>query len=412
MSNDVVPIDPQALSPAKLIDTGSPHDSGIPEPGMALCLSGGGYRAMLFHVGTLWRLNELGYLSKLKRISSVSGGSITAGVLGLKWESLSNAGWALHQFQQEVVDPIRKLAGRTIDEGAIIWGALGPGSIGDRVIQAYGKYLFGSATLQDLPWRPTFVINATNVQTGSLWRFMKQYMADYQVGRVESPHIPLALAVAASSAFPPFLSPVQLELEEADYLPSDSHKFPKIRQDERYKTNVVLTDGGVYDNLGLETAWKNYDTILISDGGGHIKPEPEPKFDWAQHAYRIFNLVDNQVRSLRKRQVIESYKLRKKLLLEGVNPESESFKRVTRQGAYWSIRSHIEDYKPVSLPLECPPDKTIKLAEVPTRLKALDSETQERLINWGYAICDVAMRKHVDSTLPEPNQFPYPGGVG
>ena len=43
------------------------------DPGMALCLSGGGYRAMLFHLGTLWRLNELGILSQIKRISSVSG---------------------------------------------------------------------------------------------------------------------------------------------------------------------------------------------------------------------------------------------------------------------------------------------------------------------------------------------------
>src|SRR5262249_61574641 len=50
-----------------------------PEPGMALCLSGGGYRAMIFHVGVLWRLNEAGLLGSLKRVSSVSGGSITAG---------------------------------------------------------------------------------------------------------------------------------------------------------------------------------------------------------------------------------------------------------------------------------------------------------------------------------------------
>ena len=46
---------------------------------LALCLSGGGYRAMLFHVGMLWRLNEVGLLSQMDRISSVSGGSIAAG---------------------------------------------------------------------------------------------------------------------------------------------------------------------------------------------------------------------------------------------------------------------------------------------------------------------------------------------
>ena len=80
-------------APVQVVETGSDHDDlGAPEPGIALCLSGGGYRAMLFHLGALWRLNEIGYLPKLERISSVSGGSITAGVLGLKWERLACCG--------------------------------------------------------------------------------------------------------------------------------------------------------------------------------------------------------------------------------------------------------------------------------------------------------------------------------
>lgn len=60
-----------------------------PRQGIALCLSGGGYRAMVFHLGALWRLNEAGLLRKLNRISSVSGGSITAGMLGLQWKKLN-----------------------------------------------------------------------------------------------------------------------------------------------------------------------------------------------------------------------------------------------------------------------------------------------------------------------------------
>ncbi len=55
------------------------------EEGRALCLSGGGYRAMLFHLGALWRLYELRWLVSLNRISSVSGGSIVAARLALKW---------------------------------------------------------------------------------------------------------------------------------------------------------------------------------------------------------------------------------------------------------------------------------------------------------------------------------------
>ncbi len=90
------------------MDTGSDFDTGIPCPGVALCLSGGGYRGMLFHLGALWRLNEAGYLPKLDRISSVSGGSIMAGVLALKWPRLDfdQAGVA-RGFATEIVQVIR-----------------------------------------------------------------------------------------------------------------------------------------------------------------------------------------------------------------------------------------------------------------------------------------------------------------
>ena len=76
-----------SLSPVRWIPTDPPDEE--PEPGLALCLSGGGYRAMLFHLGALWRLNNAGYLSRLDRISSVSGGSITAGMLGFAWSRLA-----------------------------------------------------------------------------------------------------------------------------------------------------------------------------------------------------------------------------------------------------------------------------------------------------------------------------------
>jgi NTE family protein len=92
-------------------------------PGVALCLSGGGYRAMLFHLGSLWRLNEVGLLRSLVRISSVSGGSITAGVLGLAWKNLSfNAANVATNLEDLVINPIRRLADTTIDQGSIIKG--------------------------------------------------------------------------------------------------------------------------------------------------------------------------------------------------------------------------------------------------------------------------------------------------
>lgn len=375
------------LSPSQRIPTDQPHDT--PEPGIALCLSGGGYRAMLFHVGTLWRLNEAGYLPTLNRISSVSGGSITAGVLGFHWRELEfGANGVSRRFVEKLVEPLRNLAGRTIDARAIITGMLLPGSIGDKVADAYRRYLFGDGTLQALPDEPRFVINATNVQSGALWRFSKPYMRDYRVGEVKNPKIQLAVAVAASSAFPPVLSPVEIELQQEDYTPGSGMDL----QFEPYTTDVILSDGGVYDNLGLETAWKRYDTILVSDAGGKMQPEAEPEHNWAQHSLRVLDLIDNQVRSLRKRQVIDS------------------FKQGHRKGAYWGIRTNVADYR-LSDSLPCPFEQTTELANIPTRLKRIEPDLQKRLVNWGYAVCDTALRAHLNASIPK-GKFPYgPAGV-
>ena len=65
-----------------------------------------------------------------------------------------------------------------------------------------------------------------------------------------------------------------------------------------YNDKWVLSDGGVYDNLGLETVEKNYRTILVTDSGAKIAPEESPASNWAEHSKRILDIVDNQVRSL------------------------------------------------------------------------------------------------------------------
>jgi len=347
---------------------------------------------MLFHAGTLMRLNEAAYLGKLDRISSVSGGSITAGVLGLHWKELGVTANAPADISI-VVDEIRKIASHTIDIGSVLEGVFGPGNVSARIRDAYDDMLFHGATLQDLPDEPPrFVINATSVQSTVLWRFSKPFMADYRVGRVRQPRVPLAAAVAASSAFPPVLSPSELDLKKYGCV-FEPDSIVDL-QTEPYISKAVLTDGGVYDNMGLETVWKDYLTVLVSDAGGHVEAEESPHRDWARHAYRILDVVDNQVRSLRKRQVIDA------------------FKQGARKGAYWGTRTDILDYGLQSA-LPCPFTETMDLARIPTRLKAIEAKQQEQLINWGYAVCDAAMRAHVDSTLPAPVDFPYPGsGVG
>jgi NTE family protein len=75
---------------------------------------------MLFHIGALWRINELGYLPNLSCVASVSGGAVCAGVLALAWQRLTfDADGVASNFMAEVVEPLRGLAGHTIDALAI-----------------------------------------------------------------------------------------------------------------------------------------------------------------------------------------------------------------------------------------------------------------------------------------------------
>jgi NTE family protein len=352
---------------------------------LALCLSGGGYRAMLFHLGALWRLNEAGLLSRLDRISSVSGGSIAAGMLARRWPELAFDGNGVAAGFGEFASDVHAIAGRTIDARAILRGSLGPGAVGDAVGRAYRRRIFGDATLADLPDHPRFVFCATNLQTGSLWRFSKPYMADYRIGTISAPATPLATVVAASSAFPPFLSPVVLDLPAGAF---DQERRGPLHQ-EPYTTRVVLSDGGVYDNLGLQPVLGKPRTVLVSDGGGRAKPEPRPRRNWPLQLLRVLKVVDQQVRALRSSQLVAEFQ----------RPGGMT-------GAYWGIRTPFDEYEARS-DLAAPLDRTAELAATPTRLAKLDRTHQRRLVNWGYAVSDAALRTHAVPELAAPAGFPY-----
>ena len=279
-----------------------------PEEGVALCLSGGGYRAMLFHLGGIIRLNEMGHLQKIARVraspadrsprvcSGWPGSSSSSGSVVSPATSTSSWSSRFGSWQEDDRQP------------AIIWGLLLPWRTAPGMLaSSYAKYLFGDTTLQDLPddskrEGPRFVFNATNVQTGKLFRFSRPYQGDYSVGLWRDPSTRVADAVAASTAYPPTLSPST---------PKPSGMFDESTEgsnkDEIFRKKLWLTDGGVYDNLGLETAWKRYRTLLVSDAGAPLGVDPQPHRNWIQHAIWVSDIVDDQVRALRKRQLIDCY---------------------------------------------------------------------------------------------------------
>lgn len=350
-----------------------------------LALSGGGFRAMLFHVGSLRRLHELGALAPLERISSVSGGSITAARLALDWEAINDrlspasafpasasGTSAFDAFQGRIFD----FAGRRIDIASGLVGVARPGrSIAESVAKRY-RSLLGDNGLADLPNDTRFVFNATNLGTGSLVRFAKPYTADRRVGVRHGLNLPLTTVVAASSAFPPVLSPMRITLDPDTQALTE--QFPDSDRpelaDTDYAKRLELSDGGVYDNLGVQTL-EQYHTILVSDGGGPFGFDDSVASDWVRHLIRVSMVIDNQVRSLRRKDLIDDMKADR------------------RRGAYWGINTEYSRFPEQALNVH--DTWTEYLSQVPTRLHKIEPHVRKQLINFGYAQADAAVRSFV-----------------
>ena len=389
---------------------------GAPVPGPVqpfnIALSGGGYRAMLFHVGTLWRLHELGLLAQASRISSVSAGSITAGVLALQWDRIQADRVAgptpgpggrmpdMRCFRTLVAEPLMHLAGHTIDLPAALAGSFVPSAAARDLESTYKRALFGDARLAQMPVVPAFIINATNLQSGAVWSFRRDLMGDTLLGYTPSGRVHVAEAVTASTAFPPFLSPLLFvprdtewqETRAADAGSSTDgslrrRKGSRLSQDELdlFREEVPLVDGGVADNLGIEAVWDSPGALLISDGGGDTLPVARPATNRIAQTIRVLELVSDEPSELRAYTFIELQRLRDRT----ANLAGRSV-AYDRDGAYWDIGELPHIHKQY-----CPSPVDAKMIEslwnIETRLEALPEIEQKRLINWGYHAADYAL---------------------
>jgi len=258
--------------------------------GQGLALSGGGYRAALFHLGVLRRLHEFGVLQKTTHISSVSGGSILAGHLAhcMLREGVSRP--AFDDWEKKISAPFRELVRKDIRTGLLLrhlaWNWLSPAPRANGLQKAFRRRL-GDRRLAELPRRrddgTDFIFLATDIEHGVLWRFTSEKIGNYVRGLTATPEdLTIAEAVAASACFPPVFGPI------------------KLRQDG--KVIAHLTDGGVYDNTGMEPIWLRCSVVLVSDAGTPFDHEVPRWF-----GSRIMRYVDigrNQVGALRRRALI------------------------------------------------------------------------------------------------------------
>ena len=339
-------------------------------------------------MGALWRINEFGLLPKFKTITSVSGGSITTGYLATNWNKLIFDGSGIAtNFKVVIARPLQKFCSESLDVKAVMSGLLSfKDTIGDKVAKAYDSKLFLGATIQSLSDNsPDFLFYGTNYQTGSSLRIEKSAISDYKIGKYPNPDISMAKVVGISSAFPPVLSPVTLDTDPSKWERTpDSQHFDDV--DLRKK--LMLTDGGLYDNMGLEAIWKgNYSHVLVCDAGAPFDISSKIKTNWLSQLIRMTDLMTDQQRALRKRTLIADYE---KLDQNG--------NHAIYGGAYFGITTEIRNYD-LADSIAVDNALTKSLQHVRTRLNAFNEKEQGHLINWGYALADTAIRKHAIELL-------------
>lgn len=251
---------------------------------IGLALSGGGYRAAAFHIGTLRAMRKLGVLDNVDVISSVSGGSITA------------AYYALHKEADYENHLIKKLQHGVMTYawlyfvfillvicGAVYYLYSCFGLLGLLVIipisamlffawyyifplstiieHRYRRAFFGNNRLSDLPKSPTISINATDLATSNQFYFSQHYVGSFRYGydSFNASEFPVSKAVMASSCVPFGFSPIRIP-----------KKF--ITSVFNHKERPLLFDGGLYDNQGTHCLTDSYsrsgcDLIIASVAG-------------------------------------------------------------------------------------------------------------------------------------------------
>lgn len=363
---------------------GEPNKCPAQHGDFSLYFSGTGYRAVMFHLGVLWRIAELGLLANLKSVHSASAGSIVGAALGCHWHLLRNGGvHSKDDFRKHVVAPLLRLSFKWWDPSYPFATRFGGWARPHQRLPWSGA-VGSDKTLKCLPDRtsggPELFFGATNVETGVRWKFSRRRMGCLSLGWRDTPIVALDAVIQAAIATP--YRPFELD-RTADIhrwrMPQGDNQQPRHRL---FLCDYSGTDYPMPDELSGNLP------VLVSDAGalvGSVSTPVRRKPDEAQ----AYNLM---LRS--------AYELRRDTL-------ARAFRRGRLGGVYLDIASDPRDLSGDDV-LECPFAVTRKLAEIPSEWIALDEFSQYGLIDWGYALCDAGIKKtHICTNRTPPDFAPY-----
>lgn len=341
--------------------------------GIALCLSGGGFRAALFHLGAVRRLYEIGALNQLKTITSVSGGSQLAAHLAHTYHVWHDRSLEPPEWDRRIAAPFRAFTTRNFSTWPVFKGWLLPwtnAGVEELANRLRGRLQIGD-DVADLPAQPGFMFCATDLVAGDDWIFDAALDGEWDV----------ATAAAISSCHPVYFRP---------YTRTTPQK-------------IALVDGGVDDDRGIEPVWRTHRTLLVSDGGDALRPQWGQSLFWS--LFRSASVLWDRSQVVQKRWLMSS------------------FAAGQLEGACWSIGGSPWNYRPVRAEPLGDPDPPFPgyspalardvIATIRTDCDAFSDAEAAVLENHGYLMTEAAMRcAGIEGRVQAPVRIPHPAWLG
>lgn len=373
------------------------------ELSIGLCLSGGGFRAVAFHLGCLRALNKHDLLGKVKIISTVSGGSIIGAMYAYSDSSFG-------EFEDSIIKLLKSGMQLNILKDwlckgkfilniinlmlvIILWGLykiitfIGKDSIKlKRLFQLQRpfsatqslisvlKMYFGNKMLSSKTRNSVeIVINACELGTQTAFRFGNKYVSNWKFGKVNPKSILISEAVAASAAYPVILPALNKKML---FEKGDGEKVHEI---------VTLTDGGMYENLGVSPLFPDRSPeygypnpkvdIIVACDAGHGTAHNTGKFQW--FVPRLIGCFDSLMRRIQSLNfdILHKYKENKKI-----------------NGFIMPFLGQIDSKLPQK------PDGFIsreKVINYPTDFKAMKEEDIDLLSSRGEQITEILIREYL-----------------
>jgi len=380
---------------------------------VGLALSGGGTRAVTFHLGVLLRLAHCDVFDRIVRLSTVSGGSLTTALIFThgkakpEWPVARDYIQNTYPALRQLLTSVDLLSVQTVLRNPHIM-PLVPAHRALAISKLLQTQWGINGSLSELPENPHWMINTTCVETGKNWRFSRSEMGDWVFGKHYEPPYDIATVAAASAAVPYALGGLSFKLPNDGWFETDPGTGKPIKEKEPPLHTVRLWDGGVYENLGIEPLYKpgrnaiDCDDVIVSDASGSIptlivKGVFGNLFGGSLITPRLFDISSDQIRSLRSRMFIEAIvggRTKGSLIRMG-NSSSTIFRKAG---------VHVDEHE---LPNRLNDNDANKAWNTPTHLRAFHVNQFDLIARHGFECADATLTAHrkdiSDRSIPWPN---------